>query len=167
MANPQRLERNEDMYSFINACFHLCATIHLPSQGRGAGVGYKSFVHKVYAHPTPTPHLRWEGSGCTRKQVDGFRVFTSALYDAFCRIIARIEAQKGSGRGLLPPLSGGYAVPPLQPPTFCREYSCIAAGIPKPFPAFSAVFESSVCQSQHTKPPVFVNESIGFVHRFH
>ena len=61
----------------------------------GAGVGYKSFVHKVYAHPTPTPLLRWEGSGCDRKQVDELRVFTSALYNAFCRIIASIEAQKG------------------------------------------------------------------------
>ena len=57
----------------------------------GAGVGYKSFVHKVYAHPTPTPLLRWEGSGCDRKQVDELRVFTSALYDAFYRIITRIE----------------------------------------------------------------------------
>ncbi len=63
----------------------------------GAWVGYKSFVHKAYAHPTPTPTLKWEGNGCTRKQVDGFRVFTSAIYDAFCRIIASIEAQKGSG----------------------------------------------------------------------
>ncbi len=35
-------------------------------KGRGAGVGYKSFVHKFYAHPTPTPPLKWEGSGCAR-----------------------------------------------------------------------------------------------------
>ena len=45
-------------------------------------MGYKSFLRQVYAHPTPTPPLRWEGSGCARKQVDGLRVQTSGLYDA-------------------------------------------------------------------------------------
>ncbi len=50
---------------------------------------------------------------------------------------------------------------------FNRAFSRSAAGLSKPFPVFSAVFESSVCQFQQAKPPVFVNESIGFVQRFH
>jgi hypothetical protein len=50
---------------------------------------------------------------------------------------------------------------------FIRAFSRIAAGMSKPFPMISAVFESSFCQFQQAKPPVFVNESIGFVQQFH
>ena len=44
--------------------------------------------------------------------------------------------------------------------------SCSAAGPSKPSPMSSAVFASSFCQFQQTKPPFSRNESIDFVQRF-
>ena len=44
-------------------CISICAQ-PLPSHFRGGvqGWGYKSFVHKVYAYPTPALPLRWDYS---------------------------------------------------------------------------------------------------------
>jgi len=47
-----------------------------------------------------------------------------------------------------------------------RAYSCSAAGTSKPSPVYSAVFASSFCQFQQTKPPFPRNESIDFVQQF-
>ena len=117
-------------------------------------------------HPYPSPEVggKWLRQK-TGRRVTGFYVgHIRCLLQDYCQ---NRSAKRKRKRSSPSPFGRIRRSAPTTSYIFVREYSCSDAGIPKPFPAFSAVFESSVCQSQHTKPPVFVNESIGFVQRFH
>ena len=66
-------EKNEDSHSVSNVCFHLSAANPLPFQ-RGGAQGWGTKLLYARFTLTPTPPLKWEGSGCARKQVDDLRV---------------------------------------------------------------------------------------------